>query len=86
MAIQKMRVQVYERVCTITGRPRKIQYAVNDVGTLFRRFWKDPVVRFAEPRQGCWDKWERSEGVLPESAYKTNQHAIVLRGAQEVAA
>lgn len=81
-----MRVQVYERVCTITGRPRKIQYAVNDVGTLFRRFWQDPVVRFAEPRQGRWDKWEKSEGVLPESAYKTNQYAIVLCGLQKAAA
>jgi len=81
-----IRVPVYERICTITGRPLKIQYAVNDVGTLYRRQWVTPVIRFLTEREGRWDKWERLEGCsLPAAAYKTDLFSVVRRGAQEAA-
>jgi len=77
----KIRVPVYERNCTITGRSRKIQYAVNDAGILYRRQWVHPVVRFFSERKGHWDKWERLEGCdLPITARETGLFAFVQRG------
>lgn len=76
-----IKVPVYERICTITGRPLKIQYAINDVGTLWRRQWVNPVIRFFTESEGRWDKWERLEGCdLPAAAYKTDSFAVVRRG------
>ena len=86
MKIERIRVPVYERICTITGRPLKIQYAINDVGTVWRRTWVKPVIRFFTEREGHWDKWERLEGCnLPAAACKTNSFAFVQRGAKEAA-
>jgi hypothetical protein len=76
-----IRVPVYERTCMLTGRPRKIQYAINDAGVLFYRLWVNPVIRFAEPREGHWDRWERvGRSPLPADAQSTGQFGVVRRG------
>ena len=78
----KIRVPAYERTCMLTGRPLQIQYAINDAGVLWRRGWIKPIIVFAEPRKGHWDKWEKlgADYKLPVDAKATGKFVVVYRG------
>lgn len=78
----KIRAQIFERVCTITGKPRPIQYAVDRHGTVYRRFWTEPVIRGrvrrdGSPVQGRWDSWAAIDGSLPKEARATGKFALI---------
>jgi len=76
----KIRVQIFERTCTLTGIPSRIQYAVNDCGVVFSRRWQEPVIRFKNARGGHFSEWHQTGRHLPSSAQLTNGYAVVLRG------
>ncbi len=81
----KVRAPIFERVCTITGMPQPIQYAVNGDGAVFRRFWIRPVIfgrirRDGSPVQGRWDSWAAIDGNLPQNARATGKFAMIPVG------
>ena len=80
----RIRVPVYERICTLTGRPLRIQYAVNAAGAVFRRLWINPVIlgrvrRDGSRTQGRWDSWALIGNNLPAEARLTDQFANIPR-------
>ena len=81
----KIRAQIFERVCTITGKPHPIQYAMNQHGTVYRRFWTEPVIRGrvrrdGSPVQGRWESWAAIDGRLPREARATGKFAMIPLG------
>lgn len=83
--IAKVRAQIFERACMITGKPHLIQYAVNGDGTVFRRFWTNPVIRGrvrrdGSPVQGRWDAWEAIDGSIPQEAHATRKFGMIPLG------
>jgi hypothetical protein len=84
MSNTKIRVPAYERISMLTGRPLKIQYAINDVGALYRRLWVNPVIPFFKERDnsGRWDAWQKlgADYKLPADAKATGTFVVVRCG------
>ena len=82
MSNTKIRVPAYERTSVLTGRPLKIQYAVNDVGALYRRLWVNPIIHSFSKHEGRWDAWQKlgADYKLPVDAKATGTFVVVHRG------
>jgi hypothetical protein len=76
----KVRAQIFERVCTISGKP--IQYAVNSHGAVHRRLWIKAVITGRVRRDGSptpdgrWDAWTAIDS-LPKDARATGKFALI---------
>lgn len=71
--IVKIKAPLFERIDTISGRPRLYQYASNPKGQTFIRAWVAGVVT----GKGHWDKWYAIPGGIPASATRTASYAVV---------
>jgi len=80
----RVRAEIFERTCTLTGRPVRLQYARNLSGVVFTRIWEESVhigFKGREGRTGRWSKWRNSNGNIPVSAQSTGGFTYVPTGA-----